>query len=318
MTTALRPMTIGEILDHTFNVYRQNFQMFVAIGIPPAVMWFIANAIFVLMTNVQPRSHAGFSTYAVAISGVTLLVGFVIYICGTAIAHGAVSYAVSALHLGRSTSFSESYRRIKGKFWRILNVVFTVMIRVFGTLLLAVLSVFAVAFLPGLRGNTAGVIALSIVWIVAFVAALWFVVRMSARYALAVPACVLEDLPARKAIKRSVALSKGSIGRILTVYILFTLVNGAFAFAVAMPFQIAIVAVKSQVARVILLMSNQLASSVLAAVIGPLVTIAITLVYYDERVRKEAFDLHYMMEMLDGPATERASSAAASSGPLPA
>ncbi len=33
--------------------------------------------------------------------------------------------------------------------------------------------------------------------------------------------------------------------------------------------------------------------------VGPLVTIALALVYYDERVRKEAFDLQLMMQALD-------------------
>jgi hypothetical protein len=36
--------------------------------------------------------------------------------------------------------------------------------------------------------------------------------------------------------------------------------------------------------------------------VGPLVTIAFSLVYYDERVRKEAFDLQLMMDTLDAPA----------------
>jgi hypothetical protein len=33
------------------------------------------------------------------------------------------------------------------------------------------------------------------------------------------------------------------------------------------------------------------------------VTIALSLVYYDERVRKEAFDLHHMLEEMDRSAT---------------
>lgn len=40
---------------------------------------------------------------------------------------------------------------------------------------------------------------------------------------------------------------------------------------------------------------------------GPLATIAMSLVYYDERVRKEAFDLQLMMAALDGPQAGAAS-----------
>ncbi len=40
------------------------------------------------------------------------------------------------------------------------------------------------------------------------------------------------------------------------------------------------------------------------AVLGPLLPIALSLVYYDERVRKEAFDIEHMMQQLDGVASE--------------
>jgi hypothetical protein len=35
------------------------------------------------------------------------------------------------------------------------------------------------------------------------------------------------------------------------------------------------------------------------AIVTPIMTIAIALVYYDERTRKEAFDLQHMMHQLD-------------------
>jgi hypothetical protein len=318
MSTALRPMTTGEILDRTFNQYRQNFQMFVAIGLVPAVMWFVSNSLFIVTTRLQPRSHAGFKPTAILLSAIILIVAFILYFCGIAISHGAVCYAVSAIHLGRSTGFSESYRRIKGKYLRILNVVLSVGIRIFGTGLLIILGISAMALIPGMQGNPSAAVIIGIVWFIGFIAATFFVVRMSARYALSVPACVLEDLPAGKAIKRSVALSKGSVGRILAVYILFIIVNMAFAFAIGIPFQLAIVAAKSDTARLVLALGNNLGSSLISAVIGPLATIAVTLIYYDERVRKEAFDLNYMMEMLDGPAPQESNSAAASAGPLTA
>lgn len=318
MNTALRPMTTGEILDRTFNLYRQNFLMFVAIGLVPAVMWFLSNSFFLVTTRLQPRSHTGFSASTALISGIILIVAFIVYFCGIAISHGAVSYAVSAIHLGRSTGFGDSYRRIKGKYLRVLNVVLSVGIRIFGTMVLIILVIMCTALVPGMRGNEAAQVMVGLLAIIGIPIGVFLMVRLSAKYALSVPACVLEDLPAGKAIKRSAGLSKGSVGRILAVYILFLIVNTAFAFAVAIPFQMAALATKSETARLTLALGNNLGSSLVSAVIGPLATIAMTLIYYDERVRKEAFDLNYMMEMLDGPTPQQANSAAASSGPLPA
>jgi hypothetical protein len=39
------------------------------------------------------------------------------------------------------------------------------------------------------------------------------------------------------------------------------------------------------------------------SLIGPLLTIALSLEYYDQRVRKEAFDLVHMMSLLDETTT---------------
>jgi hypothetical protein len=36
------------------------------------------------------------------------------------------------------------------------------------------------------------------------------------------------------------------------------------------------------------------------SLVGPLITIALTLIYYDQRVRKEGFDLQLMMSTLEG------------------
>jgi len=45
--------------------------------------------------------------------------------------------------------------------------------------------------------------------------------------------------------------------------------------------------------------------------VGPLATIALTLIYYDERVRKEGFDLQLMMASLQSGSAEPSAVAAA-------
>jgi hypothetical protein len=54
-----------------------------------------------------------------------------------------------------------------------------------------------------------------------------------------------------------------------------------------------------------------------AMLAGPIATIAIALLYYDERVRREAFDLQVMMEALGQPPAivQPSAAPAASAGP---
>ena len=46
-------------------------------------------------------------------------------------------------------------------------------------------------------------------------------------------------------------------------------------------------------------MASLAATFISQCLVGPLATIAFSLVYYDERVRKEAFDLQLMMTTID-------------------
>jgi hypothetical protein len=52
------------------------------------------------------------------------------------------------------------------------------------------------------------------------------------------------------------------------------------------------------------LVLDYLAGFIVGVLTGPLATIGIALVYYDERVRKEAFDLQLMMSSLDTPSPD--------------
>ena len=120
------------------------------------------------------------------------------------------------------------------------------------------------------------------------------------RYALAIACCVVEDLGVVKSIRRSASLSQGSRFRIFLIYIVFVIlavilgaVLGGIAGAAGTLF--------SNVAVRLILV--YLASFIASLLTGPLATIGIALVYYDERVRKEAFDLHLMMSSLDSIAS---------------
>ena len=133
-------------------------------------------------------------------------------------------------------------------------------------------------------------------------------ITLFVRYSLAVQACVVEGIKGSESLKRSAYLTKGSRSRVLTVYTLFVVLTWVISAAtslIAMAFGAAVrsPALASAV--------GALCGFVAGALTGPLVTIGISLLYFDERVRKEAFDLQLMMASLDGSS---AAPAAASAG----
>ena len=110
-------------------------------------------------------------------------------------------------------------------------------------------------------------------------------------------------------MSRSSELTLGNRGRIFVIWLLFVILNLSFNWLLHWPIEVA-AGVSTRVALLHAAVGWQVAS--LAAtflsvcLVGPLGTIAFSLVYFDERVRKEAFDLQLMMNMLDAPAFQDA------------
>ena len=295
MITPLRPMSTGEILDRTFNLYRNNFLLFAGIAVLPPALALVVNLIQATMvaTPGHPRAAGAGLTAA---GGFGVMLGWLAYLVGLAVAHAATVFAVSAVHLERTTTIGESYGRVRGRYGRVVWVLAQTWLRAFWPMVLILIAAFSVAAVVGKGGGAAvggllgglGFLVGGIVGLVLFL-----------RYALAVPACVLEDIKASAAIKRSVTLSAGSRRQIFVIYFLMGVITYIvmFVFLIPATFLAALVAKGSPA---IATLAAGLAMFFAGALAGPIATIALSLVYFDQRVRKEAFDLQLMMAAVDG------------------
>jgi predicted cation transporter len=123
MTEPLRPMSTGQLLDHTFALYRKNFWLFVGIAsLGPA-----ANMIFQLLTvggNVGSPFSANNRAATAAVMaklGAAMFVGYFIMLAGMAVSHAATVKAVAAVHLGQGTSVIGAYRALRGRLWSLFG-----------------------------------------------------------------------------------------------------------------------------------------------------------------------------------------------------
>jgi hypothetical protein len=278
MPASLRPLSTGELLDKTFSLYRTNFPLFFGIAALPNLVLLIVQ----LTTNGLLRSAGQVQTTS-AVAG-RLLAGFlglIVYLICAVIAasvnQAATIFAVSSLYLEEPTGIQAAYARVKGLIWRTVSVGISVGLRVgFGFLLFII---------PG--------------------------IIMLRRYSLSVPALVLERLKASAALKRSKQLSEGSGGRILLVYVLMLALIWGVSFGLLWLTRIIFtpqVLQRSFAAQAV----QQFTSFLVAAAVGPVMTIAFSLLYYDQRVRKEAFDIEHMMTTLQAASGAPAAAAGAS------
>ncbi len=300
MNEPLRPMSVGQLMDRTFSLYRNNFILFVGIAaLGPA-----AYLVFQLLTigsaalpGVAPR-HTG---AAFASLGIGMLVGIFVMLAGMAISQAATVKAVAAVHLGRTITIGGAYKALRGRIGRVLAV-FALVILLVGVAVMVVVMlagiIGGVAFVGGARAGTGGAILGGLVAIVAVAVGATLAITIYVRYSLAIQACVVEDLGPVASLKRSAVLSKGARSRVLTIYFVFFVLSlivsvllGGTAGGLGALLHKPIIA----------LIMVYLASFISGSLTGPLATIGISLLYYDERVRKEAFDLQLMMSSLDAP-----------------
>jgi uncharacterized membrane protein len=119
---------------------------------------------------------------------------------------------------------------------------------------------------------------------------------MSLRYSLAVPACVVEDLPAAGAIKRSIDLSQGSRGRIFVLGLLVYAVRMLLGILFGFPLIALAIKHPGQPLPLGWLTVQQIGIFLSSTLIGPIYSTGLTLFYYDQRIRKEGFDIEWMMQ----------------------
>ncbi|HYL92544.1 MAG TPA: hypothetical protein VEW69_05240 [Alphaproteobacteria bacterium] len=299
---ALQPLSTSQLLDRTFSLYKDNFPVFAGIAALPPAMVALVQVLALPLGN-DTTAAKDLSVAVIVVAAIIAIVFVIIYLLGLALANGATVFAVSRLHLGSSASIGESYKIVRPLLGRIINIVVSASIRSMGPALLAYL-----VFLLLIVGSSAGMRSLGgaggAIFGLLFLAAFGLVIaggiwsfRLYLSYSLAIPVCIVEKLRAKECLRRSKILTKGSLTRIFLVYLLFGIITFAFSLVLSIPNYLD-VATHEGVQTLPFKIWSVVADFLSGTLAGPVATIAVALLYYDERVRKEAFDLQLMMESM--------------------
>ena len=311
MTNQLRPMTLGEILDRTAELYRNHFLLFAGTS---AI--FAGAMLLMEMLHVGALAAIGYPhvpphlkwAYAVALV-VELLA--VLLVAGLSIA--AFNHVVAWVYLGQPASVREAIRSIFSRLGRYLWLMVVTAFRAWVPLAIAYVALFAILFAVMPSGfllnpqvahnappqNPTQLIVAGLGMLVLLplmLGACVYGVLMSLRYSLAMPACVVERLPAGQAIKRSIELSKGSRGRIFVLGLLVTAIQMLLGILLGFPFIAFAFRHVGQPLPLGWLAAQQIVNFFTTTFIGPIYSAGLTLFYYDQRIRKEGFDIEWMMQ----------------------
>jgi hypothetical protein len=279
MDDRLYPLSTRELLDRTLSLYCRNFLKFAGLSITGAVATFAYRLCYGGGTVALVPLHS--STAAQAVLGV--LVGMVIVLAGASISSAATVEAAADVSRGSKVRVADGYRALRKRLWQILGIVLSVFIRAFpagvlfiGAGVMALAAAAALGYNSRVEAGVIGYVCGGISLIAAIFASIW----ICARYAVAVQACVVEDIGSRLALKRSTLLTAGDRGRVTTVHFAFLILVLAADFILGAP----TLWLPSDGAAYRI--SGAVAGFIAVALTSPVATIGMSLVYYDERARK--------------------------------
>ena len=258
-TPQLRPLSVGEMLDAGFRLFRARFwTLILCVLVPVAPLTIVATAV---QASVDPNAFDIDTTESVdggtALAGT--LVASLIQFAAAALAIAACFKVISAAYLGEQAGVAESLRYALGRLLPLIIAYFLVVI-------IVVLGLLAL-IIPGI----------------------WLAVKLS----MVFPAVVFEREGPFGAIGRSWSLTSGNWWRVfatlLVVFLITTVLQLVLSGVVVGLFG----AGASELAVAIVL---TLVNLLTLAVTYPLWASVTSVVYYDLRVRNEGFDLQLLAQ----------------------
>lgn len=255
----LRPLSLGEILDRTFSLYRRYFLLFIGIaGLPQIVVF----AFTVVQVTLQQNSPRQFGISGSLGNVVLSLCVFAVAVLAYLYSQGGTVLAVSDLYLGRQVTIAEALSRVRTHLGFLFGViVLNGLAVVVGLILLVV---------PG--------------------------VYVACRLLTCVPVALIEEKGPMESLKRSWELTKGFAGRSFVIILLYLIIAILASLLVLAPLGFGMqAAAKSGGSLWIWLVLTQAAQRMVNILVQPILLISTAILYYDLRVRKEAFDIQFMM-----------------------
>ena len=260
----LRPLEIGDLLDETFRMYRRHFFLFAGLSVIFAIPTAALSGftLFTLFNSLlKPGSGFVIEPSILIWYGVFLLVTLAL----VPFQYGAVTYAACESALGRPVTPSGVLKGIGRRYFPLL-----------GYWLLITLMAIVFCLLP--------------LWIWIWVG--WCVV---------VPVMFVENVGLRAAMGRSWRLVEGRWWR--TFFIVFLMFVVFYVVSLALRAFIALGQALLQlvVSQLVVLWISGVTTAIVDSLVFPVLQIAIVLIYFDLRVRKEGLDLFQQAQRVSPP-----------------
>jgi hypothetical protein len=310
---SITPLGAGDLIDRAVRFYRQNFWIFVWIAAPPVIIgtvisvgWTIIGRFLFSVGSI--RNPDDLVPYYLFVWLGGIIIWLVQTIATLAVMGGASRNFVRHLLFGEPITFSETYKNVKKRIGGLTAASFliTVFIGITGTV------IFYFGLIIGfiVVGFTA--YALSFFPIVAFIVGLalgltitfgtfWLIFLVVSRFAYIPQVMLVEGLGVFPAIGRSASLASGNVKRLMALFAFTTIATYLALLLFYIPLNwyawangVEIMAFQTQTVPAWYEIANQLIWQFSWILLMPVWMIGLCLLYVDERVRHEGYDIELM------------------------
>lgn len=304
---ALVPLGAGDLIDRAVRLYRRHFMTLVRIAAPPVLVSSIG---WVLLTVGWREALVTASETSLAIYVLLACAGFGLWIAGLLLTGivlgGATRNLVAHLLSNEPVSVRTTYRNVRARFGALLGATLLVglLLFIFAVLalivfyivfLFAVLAMLAFSQLAGWLGAVVGVLGV----LLALACALWVFFFLAGRFAYVPQAIMVEGKGVFDAISRSTQLASGNVRRLaaMTIFTTFATYSTLMILLIPLGWYGYLNGISPwdsnewpawyTIGYSVLLQSSSI-------MLTPVWLLGLSLLYVDERVRHEGYDVELM------------------------
>lgn len=312
-TLHIKPLGAGDLIDRAVRFYRKNFLTFVLIAAPPVIVGTLISVIWTLLgrqlftAGVDPRS-IDTSLYYVFVWLGNIFIWITEAIATLVVMGGASRNFVRHLLFAEQITFSETYKNVGKRLIGLIaaSTLITVLLSVFGfiffyfglivtgLLILVIVGLFSsIPLVATILSVIAGLVSSGVT--------LWIFFLVASRFAYVPQIMLVEGLGVASAVARSASLASGNVRRLIALF-LFTLVATYSALAIlyvplawyAWGSGVEIMTFNSDLIPAWYEISYNLISQISLILLSPVLMTGLCLLYVDERVRSEGYDIELM------------------------
>jgi hypothetical protein len=299
----LRPLVLNDFFDGAFKIIRYNPKATIGAAVLVSAVAMVVPIVVSLVSGSTGNITTDTGSGALSDSQIVdliwafggLILGSQLQSVGLLYVSGMIAHVTSAAAVGRRLSIGEAWAATAGKRWRLLGMSFLL-----GLAVILAVGVVAGILVVGIVAYDAPLGAVIVTALALFgllaVGYLWFWIRVRA---LAVPTLMLEPVGVFGALARAVRLTRGQFWRLLGILLLVTLVVAVAGGILRLPFSFAgqlFLSTSGDEGHGLLLylLVTGVGTVITSAVVQPFVAAVSALLYVDQRIRKEAYDVELL------------------------